>query len=786
MVSGTTLCSLSAQLSIILAAAIGVGGLNDCLGQSPATMHSNHLINETSPYLLQHAHNPVNWYPWGDEAFAKAKAEDKPIFLSIGYSTCYWCHVMEVESFEDPEVAKVINEHFVAIKVDREERPDIDDQYMLVTQLLTNRGGWPNSVWLTPDGKPWMAGTYFPKQRFVLVLEQLHQFWVNRRDDVNRQAESIVSATRRAGNPEIKQVVDLTPQLIDQATETFLKQFDPQHGGFGGAPKFPPHGTLAFLMHRHRQSKDERLLEPITKTLDAMWLGGFHDHLGGGFHRYSTDAEWLLPHFEKMLYDNAQLMGLYAEAFDITKEARYREAVADIYQWLSREMTSKEFGFYSALDSGEVGKEGEAYVWSTDQLQKTLTAPDASLFAGVYQFTEAGNFRDEASGERVGKNIPHLLEPITVDSKRLANIRQQLLDERLTWPQPHRDDKVLTSWNGLMIESLAKSARLLDEPKYLDLARSAAEFLLRTMENGDGLYRSYRDGTAKQPAYFDDYVYLANGLYEVYLASGEQRYLNESLRLVGQMQERFEDKEHGGFFQTGPEHEALLVRSKFLGAGGNLPSTNGVAACLLLNLAKETGRDELRDSAIATLEAFAVAMDREAHTNEHLLIATDRWLQTQDKSAADQSDGVVTVREKPVTATASISKASVLAGDECELRIELTIDQGFHLYAKDQESQTEDVEFVKAVAFQVQSDKSVSVGTWAMPEPTRITDAVLGKELAIYKDRVRLSVPLSIATQAIAATVMLQVTIEFQACDDKACLQPQQIKLSVPLEIKSP
>ncbi|KKK78929.1 hypothetical protein LCGC14_2838620, partial [marine sediment metagenome] len=329
--------------------------------------HTNHLIHETSPYLLQHAHNPVNWYPWGPEALAKARKEDKPIFLSIGYSTCYWCHVMEKQSFETEEVAKILNEHFIAIKVDREERPDIDEQYMLATQLVTGRGGWPNSVWLTPDGRPWMAGTYFPKAQFMRILETLWGHWKNRRKEVEQQADQLAQAIRRVGEGRgiFQPGSDAGPadqKMIDNAVAEYKRAFD-ESGGFSRAPKFPPHGVLRVLIHEYRRTSDEALLRMITRTLDAMWLGGMHDHVGGGFHRYSTDSAWLLPHFEKMLYDNAQLMRAYTDGYLLSGFPRYREAVEDIFHWVQSEMTSPEGGFYSAIDSGEVGKEGETYVW---------------------------------------------------------------------------------------------------------------------------------------------------------------------------------------------------------------------------------------------------------------------------------------------------------------------------------------------------------------------------------------------------------------------------------------
>ncbi|MGH7957268.1 MAG: thioredoxin domain-containing protein, partial [Opitutaceae bacterium] len=574
------------------------------------TSHTNRLSREKSPYLLQHAHNPVEWFPWGEEAFAKAKREDKPIFLSVGYSTCYWCHVMEKQSFEDAEVAKILNEHFVAIKVDREERPDVDEQYMLATQLVTGRGGWPNSVWLTPDGKPWMAGTYFPKPQFMSVLTQLADVWKKRRGDVNKQAGSLAAAIAEAGNATALAGArgELKPEILDRAVATLAGRFEPRYGGFGAAPKFPPHGVLRLLLRQYADKKTETLLTPITKTLDAMWLGGLHDHIGGGFHRYSTDMRWLVPHFEKMLYDNAQLMRSYTDGFLLTKRESYRDAIEDIFRWVRRDMTSPQGAFYSAIDSGEVGKEGEAYTWHTDRVTKVLGPNDGALFAELYRFEKEGNFAEESTRERTGVNIPHLDQPLDELAKkrgeepkafmaRTAQMREKLLADRQTWPQPHKDDKVLTSWNGLMIASLAYAGRALDEPRYTAAAVRAADFILGTMMRDGVLLRTYRDGEAKLPGYLDDYGYFAQGLIELHRTTGEARWLTQAGRLATTLVNDFQDPQGGGFFFTTARHEDLLMRSKSLGGGGNVPNANGVAVQALLDLATITGKSEYRTAA---------------------------------------------------------------------------------------------------------------------------------------------------------------------------------------------
>jgi len=612
--------------------------------------YTNHLIHETSPYLLQHAHNPVNWFAWGDEAFEKAKREDKPIFLSVGYSTCYWCHVMEKESFENVEVAKILNDHFVAIKVDREERPDIDEQYMLATQLMHQRGGWPNSVWLTPEGKPWMAGTYFPKPQFISALTQLADIWQTRRVDVNRQADALAQQIALiGGGVPAGEGGELTPQRLDRAVTGLTDRFDPRNGGFGGAPKFPPHGTLRLLLRRYQDTQNPDLLPPITRTLDAMWLGGMHDHVGGGFHRYSTDEQWLLPHFEKMLYDNAQLMRVYTDGYLATGYERYKLAVEDIFQWVRREMTSPDGAFYSAIDSGEVGKEGETYLWHVDEVREVLGPQDAGLFIEIYNLQKHGNFTEEATGERPGTNIPHLKQPIDAIAQargedpaafadRLGRMRDQLLTRRQTWTQPHKDDKVLSGWNGLMIASLAYAGHRLDEPRYTQAATRAADFILDNMMRDGSLLRTYRADQAKQPAYLDDHAYLADALIELYHATGDRRWLDRAHALTRTLMDGFLDRQNGGFyFTSATDHEDLLVRSRGLNSGGNIPDANGVAAQVLLRMTELTGEQRYADAARRALRSMAAVVERSPYGLEHLLLAA---ADTFDKPPAAPADAV--------------------------------------------------------------------------------------------------------------------------------------------------
>ncbi len=758
--------------------------------------HTNRLIDETSPYLLQHAHNPVNWYPWGEEAFERAKREDKPIFLSVGYSTCYWCHVMEIESFESEEVAEVLNEHFIAIKVDREERPDIDEQYMLITQLITRRGGWPNSVWLKPDGKPWMAGTYFPKQQFISSLQALAEIWKTRRDEVDRQADTLVAAAARIGESETAATVPLTADLVRQGVSQMLSRFDEVHGGIGDAPKFPPHATLELLIRQFQVTQDESLLKPITKTLDAIWLGGMHDHIGGGFHRYSTDAQWLLPHFEKMLYDNAQLVRVYTAGFELTGNPRYRDAVADIHGWVVREMTADSGGFFSALDSGEVGKEGEAYIWTNAQVDEALNAEDAALFREVYRFRPEGNFREEATGELTGANIPHLSHPLEqvaeqrgVDRQafadRLADIRSRLLDARQRWPQPHKDDKVLTSWNGLMIGALAKAGRVLDTPEYIGTAQRAADFILDSMLRDGQLLRTYRAGQAKTPGYLDDYVYFIEALLELHQATDQPRWLTAARSLADRLLADFQDREAGGFFFTSNDHEDLMVRSKHLAGGGNLPGPNGVAAQVLIELGELTGQAVYRDAAEQTLTALTGLMAQQPYAAEHLLIATSRLLETatdanQPLAAKPGADGFVR-RVDPVTITSTASPTRLAPGESATVTVRLAIDDGWHLYADNP-----DADFVRSTTIQVDANDRLTIGEVIQPDALSKADPVLKRDLQTYQGTVEFRITVTAVADAAPGTALLKSTLTTQACDDRRCLEAQQTKLSLPLEIIAP
>jgi len=529
----------------------------------------NRLAQETSPYLLQHAGNPVDWYPWGDEAFARARAEDRPILLSVGYSACHWCHVMERESFEDGATAALMNEHFVNVKVDREERPDVDSVYMDAVVSLSGHGGWPMTVFLTPEGEPFYGGTYFPPEprhglpSFRQLLVAIAGAYKDQRDDVAQQATALVDAIRK-GSTRAQSTEPLTPELLDQAVAALRTQYEPMYGGFGRAPKFPPASVLEFLLRRGQ-------LDLVRGTLDGMAAGGMYDLVGGGFHRYSVDDRWLIPHFEKMLYDNALLVPAYLHAWLVTGEERYRRIVADTIDYALRELRLDSGGFASAQDADTNGVEGLTFTWTPEEVPR----PDELL-----QPFEHGRFviRGELSDEE----------------------RAQLLAAREQRPQPARDDKAIASWNGLMLAALAEAARRLDRADWLDAARDLAEFLLGPLADGDRLHRTWRDGISKGTGYLEDYANVAHGLYELHVATGELRWLHESRRLALKAVELFADDERGGFFLTPVDGEQLVARQKDMDDNPT-PSGNSMLAFQLLRLARIWGDDELEQRAAGVL-----------------------------------------------------------------------------------------------------------------------------------------------------------------------------------------
>ncbi len=610
----------------------------------------NALIHEKSPYLLQHAKNPVNWYPWGDEAFAKAEKEDKPIFLSIGYATCHWCHVMAHESFEDPEVARILNDHFVSIKVDREERPDVDKIYMTVCQALTGQGGWPLSVFLTPRRFPFFAGTYFPKTGrmgltgFVDLIDRMVTLWRNDRARLLSAGNQITDHIQQfSRTPPFDKALGI--ETIQKGGRQLARTFDPQWGGFGGAPKFPTPHQLTFLLRFYHRSQDPFDLEMIEKTLQSMRQGGIFDHIGYGFHRYSVDEKWFAPHFEKMLYDQALLAMAYTEAFQVTGKPLYAQVAREIFTYVLRDMTAPEGAFYSAEDADSEGEEGRFYLWTPNEVREILEEESAELFCSFYDIREGGNFEGGRSIPHIADAVPSVAKSRNMDEQALISIlqssRERLFLARDKRIHPLKDDKILTSWNGLMIAALLKGYRALGEQVYLIAAQKALAFLLSTLQVNEGrLLRRYREGEAALPGYLDDYAFLSWALVEAYEATFDPAYLEQAMALTHSMLELFWDQENGGFFFTGRENESLITRSKDV-QDGALPSGNSVAAFNLLRLGRLTGNALLEEKADALLQAFASQADAYPAAHTQLLQALDFMIGPAQEVviAGDPSEG---------------------------------------------------------------------------------------------------------------------------------------------------
>ncbi len=601
--------------------------------------HFNRLVFEKSPYLLQHAGNPVDWYPWGDAAFEKARQEDKPIFLSIGYSTCHWCHVMEHESFEDSTVAALLNDAFICIKVDREERPDIDQLYMSVCQAMTGSGGWPLTILMTPDKRPFFAGTYLPKEtsgpRWGLLdfVPRVKSAWAGERTKLLDSAARVVDFLKQNSQPTAGGTLD--DKVLKTAFQQLASSFDADFGGFGQSPKFPTPHNFTFLLRYWQRTGDSQALEMVEKSLQQMRLGGVFDHVGFGFHRYSTDRLWLLPHFEKMLYDQATLAMAYTETFQATGKEIYALVAREIFQYVLRDMTSPEGGFYSAEDADSEGEEGLFYVWKPEEIKEILGDEEGAFFIEMFNVKAGGNFADQATGHKTGDSILHLQGsfaelaaekniPEDVLTTKWESARKKLFSVREKRIHPLKDDKVLTDWNGLMIAALAKAAVAFNEPSYTKAAKNAADFVLSRLRNNDGtLLKRYRDGEAALPAHAEDYAFTIWGLIELYQASFEVRYLREALALNNVFIKHFWDEENGGFFFTADtNNEELLVRNKEI-YDGAIPSANSVAALNLVRLARMTANEDFEKKSGQIFRAFAMQVNRAASGHTQLMSAVD-------------------------------------------------------------------------------------------------------------------------------------------------------------------
>lgn len=595
--------------------------------------HTNRLNDETSPYLQQHAHNPVDWYGWNQSALAKAKAEDKPILLSIGYSACHWCHVMEHESFEDEHIAAIMNENFVNIKVDLEERPDIDKVYMSFVQLTTGSGGWPLTVFLTPDQSPFFGGTYFPPEprfnipSFEQILTSVAEAYRDRRDEIMLSAKDVLAAINRVGGGQ-PEAESITTEILDSAFHGFVKTFDAANGGFGGAPKFPAPMALEFLLRYYKRTGNKVGLDIVVKTCEKMALGGIYDQLGGGFHRYAVDGNWLTPHFEKMLYDNAQLTRIYLHLFQITKNDFFRKIAIETLEYIKREMLDERGGFYSAQDADSEGEEGKFFVWTPTEVAEVLGEDDATYFEFYFDVSASGNFE--------GKNILNIRNSVKdtavefsvsedVITTSLEKSKVKLFDARTKRIKPFRDEKILTAWNGLMLAAFAEAAAILDCKDYLKTAKRNADFLIEKLQDDGRLLRTWKDGTAKLNAYLEDYANLADGLFELFQVSGETKYLFEAKRLADEMLKGFWDEVSGGFYFTSNDHEDLLVRSKDY-FDNAVPSGNSAAADVLLKLATIFGDEKYQRFAQTVLRIAAPQIRRQPGGFGRALSSLDFYL----------------------------------------------------------------------------------------------------------------------------------------------------------------
>ena len=726
----------------------------------------NRLVFAASPYLRQHARNPVDWRPWSSEVFELARREDKPVFLSIGYSSCHWCHVMEHESFEDPEVARLLNERFIPVKVDREERPDVDEIYMRATQLMTGHGGWPNSVWLDASRRPFFCGTYFPKHDrgghpgFLNLLHGLDEAWRTRPQDVEEQAARVAEALRSL---EIPPAASTTPRaardLLADALRALERRFDPRHGGFDGAPKFPPHSALSLLLRAAENGAPPSPM--LNATLDAMALGGIHDHVGGGFHRYATDAEWFLPHFEKMLYDNAQLAILYARAFRATGRDDHRRIATGICDWVLRELRHPDGGFFSALDADTSAGEGVYYLWTREEVLRILGPDDGPAFADLFQISAAGNHHDEATGERTRFSIAHLRAFPAGDAAALAErCLPRLRDVRATREPPMLDDKVITAWNGLMISGLAHCGKLLDRPDYLEAAQRAADFLLTRLRPFGRLQRTWREGVTSGHAYLDDHAFLLLGLLDLHDATGTQNWLEAATATARDLLDLFTAPD-GAFNFTPLDHELLPARTREPYDNAT-PSPNGVAALALLRLSALTRDTRFATAARNALVYFEPAIARGPAAAGSLVEAmlSLEHVPAEAGLLAEWSSPPVRVR---------VRDAGPTPHGNCGLEVEVQVESGWHLQSFRPVSPG-----MIATLVRLEPPPGYLAGSPTLPDDHQIPlgDGSITRGLA---GTFRVGLAVRRENEGAATAIPARVYVQFQACrDEGGCSLPVQ------------
>lgn len=760
------------QLPLLSALVAGCLAVASCAFRGEAAAQArkpNRLAGQTSPYLLQHAHNPVDWYPWGSEALEKAKREGKPIFLSVGYSSCHWCHVMERESFEDEGIAQLLNEHFVAIKVDREERPDLDEIYMAAVQISNGSGGWPMSVFLTPGTKPFFGATYFPRDQFAEVLRKVQSSWADPavrpkiESSADELAKRIGQVTTQAG-----QAGTVTPSLVSKSVRSLLEDVDAKQGGFGGAPKFPPAMRLEVLLQEYRRQPDARVLRPVTLTLDKMARGGMFDQVGGGFHRYSTDDKWLVPHFEKMLYDNALLARIYLETYAVTGNTYFRRIGEETLDFTLRELRDPDGGFWSTLDADSEAPNGEKhegyyYLWKPEDVLVVLGKTDGELFNRVYGLTPGGNFE--------GRSIPNLIaRPVSEWAlalkmtpealwARLDAMRTRLRAARDKRPRPALDDKVLANWNGLMLRALSTAFDTTGEVRYRKAAEETAEFLLKRMDTGTGLVHSYRKGKTTAQSFLEDYANVIAGLLDLNRVTGEKRWLDAAKSLSSRMVGDFWDEKSGTFFSTSRGHEALLARSN--GAeDGATPSGQSMAALSLVALSRRADDAGARAQAQRVMNAFAVPMKRYPGSMPGMLLAVQSYF-TTDTTPDAAGDMVRASLAAP---------AEIKPGQAADVVLKLEIRAGWHVAAAEGDG------LVAGLQVQLAPGPYTLVNA-AYPAPIKLATTFSKEPLAVHKGVVLIKLRVK-ATAGAGPSAPLRVRLRYQACNDRICARPVEVVLT--------
>ena len=731
---------------------------------------TNRLIDETSPYLLLHAHNPVDWYPWDDAALELAKKENKPIFLSVGYSTCYWCHVMERKVFSNPDIAEQMNKNFINIKIDREERPDLDEIYMTATQLLLQRGGWPNSVFLTPDLKPFFAGTYFPptdmpnRPGFPTILDAVHVAWTTRNAEVVDSANRITTVIEQVISKGFTPLnaLPLDRSLITIGITHLKSNYDEAFGGFSTAPKFPSPANLEFLLREYQRqqglnnrSEDIALLDMVTHTLDLMAYGGIYDQIGGGFHRYSVDAKWLVPHFEKMLYDNAQLAKIYLQAYQLTEKSQYRRIAQEIFSFVARELTSPDGGFYAAIDAETDAEEGKYYVWTAEEIKAVLSSNDAKRFNTVYGVDKGPNFE--------GKIVLYVPNAEKSESSlgSLESARETLLAARYERERPLLDTKTIVSWNGLMIDALALGYEVLGEEQYLNAASKAAQFILENLRKPNGeLWHTYTDGSVKYDGYLDDYTFFVRGLIGLYNATGEEHWMHSAKTLTDKMIELFWDDTNGGFYYTKEDAKQLIVRTK-KPYDSAVPSGNAVAVNNLLVLDAN-----YQDYAEKTLRSFAKSMSQSPSSFMHMLYALNGFLDIDEGDSTQQL----------VTATATGTKQN--KNRQIDAEVEINILSGWHINANPTGQEN-----LIPTTITVPKDALITIENVKYPKGKSVSFEFSAEAINVYEGTLKISLKLKQKPNTtVNKNVPIILKLEYQACNDTECLLPQI--LDIPLKLK--